>query len=50
MENYIPSIKHNPIVWDKYASAWGDIPTILKDIILRFKNTYIIYTCSQSSW
>ena len=37
MKNYIPSIKHNPIVWDKYASAWGDIPTILKDIILRFK-------------
>lgn len=36
MINYIPSKRENPILMTKMPSAWGDIPTILKDIINRF--------------
>lgn len=37
MINYIPVIRKNPILFAEKPSAWGDIPEILKDIILRFK-------------
>ena len=36
MKDYKPKIFDNPLIWNKYPSAWGDIPKILKDIILRF--------------
>lgn len=36
MINYIPKQRHNPKLMTKMPSAWGDIPTILKDIIERF--------------
>jgi hypothetical protein len=39
MLEYIPQIKDNPKVIQEYSlgtSAWGNIPTILKDIITRF--------------
>lgn len=35
MLEYIPEILDDPKIVD-YYSAWGNIPTILKDIILRF--------------
>lgn len=36
MIEYKPNVRHNPNIVD-VISAWGDIPTILKDIILTFK-------------
>ena len=33
---YEPIIRETPNIYDKYPSAWGDIPTIIKDIIIRF--------------
>lgn len=37
MINYIPNKRENPKLMTKMPSAWGDIPTILKDIIERFE-------------
>jgi predicted O-methyltransferase YrrM len=34
--DYIPIERDNPNIMGKRPSAWGDIPTILKDIIKRF--------------
>jgi predicted O-methyltransferase YrrM len=36
MEKYTPIFRHNPILANKIPSAWGDIPTIIKDIMIRF--------------
>ncbi len=36
MTNYEPILRENPKCFTGMASAWGDIPTILKDIITRF--------------
>ncbi len=36
MTNYEPILRENPKCFTEMASAWGDIPTILKDIITRF--------------
>lgn len=36
METYIPNKRAQPILMTKHPSAWGDIPTILPDIIERF--------------
>lgn len=36
MTNYEPKLRENPKCFTGMASAWGDIPTILKDIITRF--------------
>lgn len=36
MVKYIPTIFDNPNVNPLRPSAWGNIPTILKDIITRF--------------
>jgi predicted O-methyltransferase YrrM len=34
--NYIPAERDNPKLVTNKPSAWGDIPTVLKDIIKRF--------------
>jgi cephalosporin hydroxylase len=36
MKTYIPQTKDYPKLASLYPSAWGDIPTIIKDIIDRF--------------
>jgi len=36
MTEYVPRKRENPILMTKMPTAWGDIPTILKDIIDRF--------------
>lgn len=36
MIDYKPNKRENPVLMTKMPSAWGDIPTILKDIIERF--------------
>ena len=36
MERYIPIFREQPILSDKLPSAWGNIPTIIKDIMIRF--------------
>jgi hypothetical protein len=37
MIEYTPKNRHNPKIADDKSSAWGDIPTIIKDIIDEFK-------------
>jgi|NOAtaT_6_FD_contig_31_1448198_length_1167_multi_4_in_0_out_0_2 predicted O-methyltransferase YrrM len=37
MENYIPEKRETPELMRSMPTAWGDIPTILKDIIERFE-------------
>ena len=34
--NYIPKLRDDPKCFLRIQSAWGDIPTIIKDIIERF--------------
>ncbi len=34
--DYIPTERDNPKVITNIPTAWGDIPTILKDLILKF--------------
>lgn len=36
MEKYNPIFRNTPILADKIPSAWGNIPTIIKDIMVRF--------------
>ena len=37
MIEYTPKNRHNPKIADDKSSAWGDIPSIIKDIIDNFK-------------